>query len=265
MDTPQATMPSAPAPPVAPSPGMLPRLLNAGRGASWWGEGWRVFTASPGLWIGMLIVLLIILCVLAIIPILGQLALPLLMPVFAGGLLLGCHALAKGQPMTFGHLFEGFKNGRAGPLMMLGLLGLLFNIIIFVVIGAVLVATAGTSVFALAGMSAEADPAMIARVLKGLGVSLAIIIPLAVVLFGLLAMMYWYAPALVALNRMSAWTAMKTSLAGCWSNMGALMVYGLIYIGLAIVASIPFGLGWLVLAPVLVGSWYAGWREIFGE
>ena len=34
-------------------------------------------------------------------------------------------------------------------------------------------------------------------------------------------------------------------------------------IGLAIVASIPFGLGWILLAPVMAGSWYASWRETF--
>jgi uncharacterized membrane protein len=45
--------------------------------------------------------------------------------------------------------------------------------------------------------------------------------------------------------------------------MGATLVYGLIWIGLAIVASIPFGLGWIVLAPVMAGSWYASWRETF--
>jgi uncharacterized membrane protein len=187
------------------------------------------------------------------------------MPVFAGGLLLGCHALAKGQPMQFAHLFAGFKDGRAGPLMMLGFLGLVFNVLIALAIGAVLFATAGSSVFALAGGMMDPDPEMIGKLFKGLGVALALIIPLTVILIGLLAMLYWFAPPLITLNRMSAWTAMKTSLAGCWSNLGALMVYGLIYIGLAIVASIPFGLGWLVLAPVMVGSWYAGWREIFGE
>jgi hypothetical protein len=40
-------------------------------------------------------------------------------------------------------------------------------------------------------------------------------------------------------------------------------VYGLIFMGLAIVASIPFLLGWLVLGPVIAGSWYASWRETF--
>jgi len=42
-------------------------------------------------------------------------------------------------------------------------------------------------------------------------------------------------------------------------------VYGLVYIGLAILASIPFGLGWLVLGPMLVGSCYASWRQVFGS
>ena len=46
---------------------------------------------------------------------------------------------------------------------------------------------------------------------------------------------------------------------------GAFTVYALVYLGLAIVASIPFGLGWLVLGPMVVGSCYAGWRTIFGR
>ena len=49
-----------------------------------------------------------------------------------------------------------------------------------------------------------------------------------------------------------------------WHNVGAFLLYGLIYIGLAIVASIPFGLGgWS--GPMIVGSCYAGWRTIFGR
>jgi hypothetical protein len=32
---------------------------------------------------------------------------------------------------------------------------------------------------------------------------------------------------------------------------------------LAILASIPFGLGWLVVLPMFVGSVYAGYKDIF--
>jgi uncharacterized membrane protein len=44
-----------------------------------------------------------------------------------------------------------------------------------------------------------------------------------------------------------------------------MVVYGLIYIALSIVATLPFLLGWLVLAPMIFGSVYAGWRTIFAR
>ena len=76
-------------------------------------------------------------------------------------------------------------------------------------------------------------------------------------------MAYWFAPPLIVLNGEEPIAAMKKSFRACWVNVGATLVYGLIWIGLAIVASIPFGLGWIVLAPVMAGSWYASWRETF--
>jgi uncharacterized membrane protein len=34
---------------------------------------------------------------------------------------------------------------------------------------------------------------------------------------------------------------------------------------LAVVASIPFGLGWLVLLPVMLLTVYVSYRDVFGE
>jgi uncharacterized membrane protein len=76
-------------------------------------------------------------------------------------------------------------------------------------------------------------------------------------------MAYWFAPPLVVLNGEEPIAAMRKSFHASWQNLGATAVYGLIFIGLAIVASIPLGLGWLVLGPVTAGSWYASWRETF--
>jgi len=56
---------------------------------------------------------------------------------------------------------------------------------------------------------------------------------------------------------------MKASFEACLANLGPLLVYGLVYIGLAIIASIPLGLGWLVLGPMMAGSCYASWRRVF--
>jgi hypothetical protein len=41
------------------------------------------------------------------------------------------------------------------------------------------------------------------------------------------------------------------------------ILYGVILFLLAIAASIPFGLGWLVLGPTMAGSLYAGYRDVF--
>jgi uncharacterized membrane protein len=48
-------------------------------------------------------------------------------------------------------------------------------------------------------------------------------------------------------------------------NVPPFLVYGMLGILFAIVASIPFGLGWLVLLPVYAASMYASYKDIFGE
>jgi len=89
------------------------------------------------------------------------------------------------------------------------------------------------------------------------------VLPLAFVAMALVAMAYWFAPLLVVLNGEEPIAALKKSFRACWQNLGAVTIYGLILIGLAIVAAIPLGLGFLVLVPVMAGSWYASWREMF--
>ena len=44
-----------------------------------------------------------------------------------------------------------------------------------------------------------------------------------------------------------------------------MLVYSLLGLVFAIVASIPLGLGWLVLAPMFAASIYASYKDIFGE
>ncbi|MEO7760372.1 MAG: hypothetical protein ABIS68_00530, partial [Casimicrobiaceae bacterium] len=67
----------------------------------------------------------------------------------------------------------------------------------------------------------------------------------------------------VALDKVEPWTALKWSFFACLKNMWPFLVYGLITLLLAIVASIPLGLGWLVLGPVIIASVYTSYRDIF--
>jgi uncharacterized membrane protein len=58
--------------------------------------------------------------------------------------------------------------------------------------------------------------------------------------------------------------SMKTSFVACLANIWPMLVYSLVGLVLAIVATIPFGLGWLVLGPVFAASVYASFKDIFG-
>lgn len=261
MATPPVPQPSAT---IAAGAGVspAPRHLSASYGAAWWGEGWRVFAASPWVWLGIVVILLVIMFILMLIPFLGGIAQTLLMPVFAGGVMLGCNALARGEPLRVNHLFDGFGAGRFGPLVIIGVVMLAAGIVLGLIVATIAFASIGIT--GLTALAAITDPTRIdVSTLMSFGLSLMLVLLLALIGASLIAMAYWFAPALVVLNGEEPVTAMKKSFAACWRNIGAFLIYGLIYIGLAIVASIPFGLGWFVLAPVIAGSCYAGWRTVF--
>jgi uncharacterized membrane protein len=253
------TVRSAPPPP---GPGKRdPRTLPAGQGAAWWSEGWQVFMAAPGTWIGMIVVLFLIMIAIAFVPIVGPIAQSVLAPVFAGGIALGCHALAKGRPLTIGALFDGFSGGRFMPLFIIGLLYLAAMFVVWIIVVVVILGVAGG-----AGLfsAISADPTQMgAALFSSIGMTALVIAPLVLLATVAIMMAYWFSPALVVLNGEEPIAALQKSFRASWQNLGACTIYGLIFIGLAIVASIPLGLGWIVLAPVMAGSWYASWREMF--
>ncbi|MCB1778173.1 MAG: hypothetical protein KDI50_12135, partial [Candidatus Competibacteraceae bacterium] len=99
-------------------------------------------------------------------------------------------------------------------------------------------------------------------ILAGVG----LIVMLLVITIGILmAMALFYGVPLVMLGRQNAWPAVQASIAASWINMLPLLVFGLIYVALGIIAIVPFGLGLLVLGPVTICAIYASYREIFEE
>src|SRR5512143_1386183 len=61
-----------------------PRTVDGGRGVAWWTDAWALFMKNAVIWVVLGLVLILILFVLAIIPLVGQLASALLIPVFGG-------------------------------------------------------------------------------------------------------------------------------------------------------------------------------------
>jgi hypothetical protein len=196
---------------------------------------------------------LVILVVLAFIPLLGAVATFLLMPLFLGGLMLGCRALQGGGGLEVGHLFAGFKEHTAN-LIVLGALAIGGWIIVMLPVIAIV--GAGAIFGAMRGDAAGVAAIGGSFLLAGL-VAMALSIPIYMAL--------WFAPALVVLRGLAPVAAVKESFLGCLKNVVPFLIYGLVMLVLGIVAAIPLGLGWLVLGPVAIASIYVSYRDIYGD
>jgi uncharacterized membrane protein len=116
---------------------------------------------------------------------------------------------------------------------------------------------------ALGGIEAmqTEDPAVMVAVISSPSFYLAVLVGMALMIP--LMMAFWFAPSLVALNDVPALSAMKLSFVGCLKNILPFLLYGLIAFVFMLIAAIPFGLGLLILSPVLIASVYAGYRDIY--
>ena len=244
------------------------RTVAAGRGVSWWVEAWRLFTPNAGTWLLIALVfcgLILAVAVVGTIPLIGGLAglaAEILWPVLIGGLMLGCRALDRGNPLLVAHLFAGFQQ-RTGALVVAGAIYTGLLVLISVAIGGMMVAIFGVSILSV--VSGAADPSRM-----GIAYGSAVVAVLLGFLFFLLLLLplimaIWFAPALIMLGGVAPVEAMKASLNACARNMVPFLIYGAIGVVLAIVASIPFGLGWLVLGPVMIASLYASYCDIFED
>jgi len=239
------------------SPGADARSVEGGRGIAWWGEAWALFTKAPALWIVLTLVLIVIAVVLAFIPLVGGLALALLFPVFVGSWMLAARKVEGGGALEVGDLFTCFQGDRLTPLLVLGALFLAGAMVIGFAVGAL-------GMGAVFGVVAGGAAGSGGGVLAALGTALFALLA-ALVLGMLLTMATWFAPALVVLRNMPPVDALKASFAASLKNVVAFLLWGLIYIVAGIAASIPFGLGWILLAPVLMLTMYVAYQDVFGS
>lgn len=261
MESPATPLPSPAAPPGASTPPPEGWAVAAGHGAVWWGSAWRIFTAAPVIWIVITIVYVAIMMLLSLIPILGQLAVSLLHPVFAGGIVLGCREQDRGGALSVQHLFAGF-NDKLGPLIIVALIYLAGWFVIGCFTVALAFAALGGSVLTAL---ASGDPTQAGAVLLGtVGLSALVVMLVGLLLAIPLLMAFWFAPALIVLRGDEPVAAMKASFSACLRNVLPFLIYGLLGLLFLIVACIPLFLGLLVLIPVGSATIYTSYKDIFG-
>ena len=232
---------------------MEAKTVDVSRGIVWFSGGWRIFMKNPGLWVVLGIIMLAIVVVLSIIPILGVLALSLIMPVLTAGLLYAAREADEGRALDVLHLFQGFRErDKLTPLLSLG--GIVLAGFVLSVAVAFLVGGASMVTFMMGAnpeMMRGAAAGMLVALLAGLAVQLVVVLALV------------YAVPLVMFHGVPAGQAMGSSLRANLRNILPLLVSGVLYLFVAVLATLPLLLGWIVLLPVSVGMLYRSYKDLY--
>lgn len=225
--------------------------LTASRGAQWIAESFRLFRSAPLAWIALCAAWLSITLALIMIPFLGGVLANFLQPVFFASFAIAAFRQAAGERVTIADLFGGFRrNVRA--LVNLGALLLIVEIGIFA-----LMALLGLPVGGPADQPFTVEEYV--EMLKGKEWILAVGFLLTMIVKGAL----WFAPPLIAFHDMSTLHAIRWSVYAALANLGAMMVYGSLLLGLFFVGLIPWAVGLVVVVPLMVISTFVGYREVF--
>jgi hypothetical protein len=241
------------------------RKVDARHGWQWLVQGLVLFRKDPAHWLMLIALLFIGSRVLLAVPYLGLLVV-LITPNFLAGLTHGAQALEQGKPLRLGYLASGFLK-NAGHLVTLGGVSLLGHFLMLVamttVAGAALSDVVQTmSTGAITQETVAAMRVAAPRLLLSVCVGLAIAVPV------MLAV--WFAPMLVFFDDMKPGPAMLMSLWACLRNIVPMLVYAIalmgpllvmMQIGVALTRQPDMGI-WL-LAPVLVPTLYASYRDLF--
>ena len=244
---------------------MEPRAVSAGHGWAWIVEGYALFRRSPAAWLALVLLLFVSMKVLLRVPLLG-IVVVLLMPHLMVGLMEGCRALERGSRLELGHLIAGFRR-NAAQLVTIGGVSLVGNFAVMMIVSAI----GGEAISALAKTMTQGVPvtpelaqemqAATRTVARALLVGTAVSLPLLMAL--------WYAPLLVYFNDLAPLAALKSSFLACLKNMGAMLLYGLVIMaGMFVTMPLSIAIGQydfalVLLAPIVVPSIYASYKDIF--
>jgi uncharacterized membrane protein len=227
------------------------REVDPGSCFDWLRQGWAMFLVNPGVWIGSTVLLLVMLMAISIVPLFGQIAAHLLVPLFGAGMIKLCRRLSDGEEPEIADLFAGFHH-KAGPLVMvgvffaLGIFGIAFMAFLLYS-GSVL---GGGVTGKVAGFGITFGGVMLASLLV-------------MVLSVPVIMATWFAPALVFFHDMQPLDAMKASFTAGAKNFLPMAIFAVFLVVALFFAMLPVGMGLVLLLPVASGAVFASYRDIF--
>jgi hypothetical protein len=262
--------------------GAPPFKVGQSHGWLWIKNAFMMLFRQPFIWTAMIVLLSIFVIPVALIPFGGLLS-ALLMPIFQGGMMLGAQHQMEGEGLRIVHLFHGFNHSFT-QLLLVGFVTL-FGTIVQVLIFFLCSHNISAAISAIIPHNPEIFTTIFQVVPpQFLGLLLALILSIP------LMMGVWFAPCLVALDGLTAFSGFRLSFRAVRINFVAFLIYSLAFLLLgilfmffygAVAALFLFLLGsdhsflfmlLPMLSMVLIGtplativplSIYAGYRDIF--
>lgn len=226
--------------------------LRVNAGLQWIGEGFSLVWRRPLTWLALTVFLFGLALFAAMLPAVGNLVLYTFSPAILGSMLLVAHQLAGVAAPDWGRVGAALR-AALQPLLALGMVYTLIQVGLLM-----LLATASPDV--LQALRPSDAPALPPPAESGALPMLLLVLVLSVPA----TMLMWFAPALIVFRGMRAWPAMRYSLAACLYHWRACLANGVAMFVLLLLASLPAMLGLLLWVPLMIGTLYCAYRDIFG-
>lgn len=224
----------------------------------WLNKGWFVFKGNAGGSLVLSIIFLLAILLLILIPLVGIFLLMLFLPLLLAGLFIIAHKALTHDFVQIEDMRLGFEDANLRlPLLWLGLTMLAGGSLLFITLYPLSVE--------LWEMLYWPDEANIAKAMAEMASSSLLILFLQVGVVIVVIMCFFYATPLVLFEAQKPLDAISLSLLACLKNIVPLTVFALMMIVLGALAALAFGVGYLVLIPVLAGASYASFRDVFDD
>src|SRR5260221_2499950 len=219
-------------------PRVQARIVEAGRGARWLADGWRLFRAAPVGWLAAIFGYWLLMTGVSLLPLVGVAAAAVLVPAFSVGFMALARAAGHHSPLQLGLLFDGFRHGLRAQMVL--------GVVYLVALGALLAASALADDGALAGwmLTGQRPPDEVLQSDAFVGALMS-----AAALYMPVMLAFWFTPLLAAWHSTWPAKALLFSLFAAMINSRAVLAYGAVTAGVTLV--IPFV---LLSAPELPAS-----------
>ncbi|MGI4860237.1 MAG: BPSS1780 family membrane protein [Janthinobacterium lividum] len=247
---------------------------SAKTGYLWFRQGLGIFRRHPLVFVTLFFAYLFVMRLVSLPPVIGSLILLLLIPGVSVGFLAASRDVLAGKPAFPTVLISGFREHGTVAAQRLLVLGVVYIVAIALVFAVSALADGGVlAQMVLLGNGPPSEDAM-----RDASPNAAVLVSL--LAYVPVAMLFWFAPVLVAWHDVPPLKALFFSWVVCWRNRAAFAVYTLLWGALTMTVSLVLTLvlqlsgagamGLVVLMPVsavitamLYCSFYATYRGCF--